>query len=100
MKNEDMHYIYDDDDEEYITDEQMETIKAKCKELLDQNTSPKYLVGCIYGLYENYIISEEQESELYQFVDPHELYNETSDYWWAIEGDNELAKCIGYKCTN
>lgn len=85
---------------EYITNEQMETIKAKCKELLDQNTSPKYLVGCIYGLFEDYIISEIQEAELYKLVDPDDLYNEPSEYWWNIEEDNELAKCIGYKCAN
>ena len=49
MKNEDMCYIYDDEYEEYITDEQMETIKEKCKELMNDGTSSKYIIGCIYG---------------------------------------------------
>lgn len=96
MKNEDMRYIYDDDEGEYITDEQMETVKRKCKELMNDRMNPKYIIGCIYGLYQDYVISEEQESELYQFVDPQDEYNEPSDYWWAIDGDNELARCIGY----
>ena len=96
MKNENMRYMYDDDDEEYITDKQMETVKEKCKELVNDGMSPKYIIGCIYGLYEDYVISEEQESELYQFVDPREEYNEPSDYWQAIDGDNELARCIWY----
>lgn len=96
MKNEDMRYIYDDNDEEYITDEQMEIVKEKCKELMNRGVSPKYIIGCIYGLYEDYTISEEQESELYQLVDPQDEYNETSDYWQAIDEDNELARCIGY----
>ena len=96
MKNEDMRYIYGDDDEEYIIDEQMETVKKKCKELMNDGISPKYIIGCIYGLYEDYVISEEQELELYQLVDPQDEYNEPSEYWWVIDGDNELAKCIGY----
>lgn len=81
---------------EYISDEQMRTVKQKCKELMNAGTSPKYVIGCIYGLFEDYIISEKQESELYQLVDPQELYNDVSDYWQEIDGDNELAKCIGY----
>ena len=51
--------MFDDfDDDDYITEEQMETIKAKCREELKKGTDPRYLIGCIYGLYEDYIISE------------------------------------------
>lgn len=89
--------MFDDfDDDDYITEEQMKIIKAKCREELKKGTDPRYLIGCIYGLYEDYIISEKQESELYKLVDPEELYNEPSEYWWGIDGNNKLAKCIGY----
>ena len=81
---------------EYITNEQMEIVKEKCKELTKDGISNKYIIGCIHGLYQNYLISEKQESELYQIVDPQDEYNEPSDYWQAIDGDNELERCIGY----
>lgn len=97
MKNEDMRYIYDDDDEKYITENQMNKIKLKCYEELKNATDPRYLIGCIYDLYQSYIISEEQETELYMLVDPREEYNNVSQYYEDIaDSNNPLKECIGY----
>ena len=42
----------------YITNEQIKTIKQIIKTELENGTSPKFLIGCIYDLYQNYLISE------------------------------------------
>lgn len=39
------------------------------------------LLAGIYGLFQDYSISEEQEAELYGIVDPGELYNSPAEYW-------------------
>ena len=78
----------------YLSEEQMERLKAKCKEELSNGRPIKYLVGCIYGLYQDYVLSEAQESELYELVDPEEKYNECSKYWNEIE-NNTLANFLG-----
>ena len=39
------------------------------------------IVAYIYDLYENYLISDEQESILYNLADPDEEFNTPSEYW-------------------
>ena len=83
-------------DEEYVylSEEQMEKLKTKCKEELSNGRPIKYLVGCIYGLYQDYMLSDEQENELYQLVDPEEKYNKCSEYWSEIDDENILAEVL------
>lgn len=76
-----------DDEYEYITDEQFNTIKQIAKTELEKGTHPKFLIGCIYDLYQNYLISEEQEVELYYLVDPMQQYNNVSEYWEMVDNN-------------
>ena len=46
----------------------------------------KDMVAEIYNLYQEYLISEEQENELYAIADPEELYNSPSEYWHGDYG--------------
>lgn len=72
-----------------ISKEQIEELKALLTGLLDKGTSIRDCVGYIYGLYQDYQLSEDQEMELYMFVDPDELWNEPSEYW-RKQDDNPL----------
>ena len=84
-----------DEEYDYISYEQMEIIKSKCKEELTLMTNPPYLLGCIHELYQEYIISEEQQMELYKYVDPDDNYNNIYKYYSQID-TNVLKKAIGY----
>ena len=69
------------DDSCATTREKIEELKNVLSELLNKGTSIKDCVGYIYGLFQNYQLSEDQEVELYMFVDPDELWNSPSEYW-------------------
>lgn len=62
----------------------------KVRELLKEKPI-SYVVGCIYGLWADYEIDEEEEFYLYRIVDPNEEFNDASDYWNEIEEENPLA---------
>lgn len=83
-----------DDEFEYITNEQMKTIKQIIKAELENGTSPKFLIGCIYDLYQHYLISEEQEVELYYLVDPMQQYNNVSEYWELVDNNPLMNYCV------
>ena len=78
---------------EYITLEQMMKLRAACRKEIINGTSPEYLIGCIYGLFQDYLISEEQELELYAIVDPKDEFNEVSKYWENLD-ENVLEQII------
>ena len=72
------------EDEDYLPMDKFEGLKRYIKELQSKYDIP-YLVGCIYDLFQEYILSEEQERELYEIVDPKERFNECSKYWEWID---------------
>lgn len=47
------------------------------------------VVAYIYDLYEEYLISDEQESILYKLADPDEEYNTPSEYWNNLDIGSE-----------
>ena len=69
---------------------QFAKVREKCKELLSAGTEIKNMVGFVYDLFQEYLISEEQEDELYLLVDPKEEFNECGDYWYEYVGKNPL----------
>lgn len=83
-----------DDDSCATTREKIEELKKVLSELLDNGTSIKNCVGYIYGLFQNYQLSEDQEVELYMFVDPDELWNSPSEYWNEQDGENPLIEYL------
>lgn len=54
----------------------------------------KNVVAEIYNLYQDYLINEEQEEELYIFADPDGLYNSPSEYWFDDYGCLEMYKLM------
>ena len=51
------------------------------------------IVAYIYDLYEEYLISDGQESILYELADPEEEFNTPSEYWNNLDissGENPL----------
>lgn len=67
----------------------------KLKQFIQDRASPnevtiKNLLAEIYNLYQEYLISPNQEKELYDIVDPEEKYNSPADYWYEDFGDSEV----------
>jgi len=58
---------------------------------MEQNgyTIPQML-ACIYDLYQDYMIDEPDELDLYFYVDPDEEYNNVSEYWREMDYANPL----------
>lgn len=66
---------------EYMDNEKFERLKrfvVKCKE----KWYTKDIVAEIHNLWQEYLISDEQEMELYEVADPDEEFNEPADYWY------------------
>lgn len=70
-------------------------LRSKVIEMKDRGWNVKGILAEIYHIYQDYLISEEQESELYSIADPEEKYNSPSEYWWDDYG------CLPiWECTN
>lgn len=82
--------MFDGDDNCAMNAIQFKKVREKCKELLSAGTEIKNMVGFVYDLFQRYLISEKQEDELYNLVDPHEEFNECGEYWYEYEGENPL----------
>lgn len=75
--------------------DKMTALKNALAKMKDEGVSVPDMLGWIYGLYDEYSLSEEQEEELYSFVDPDDEYNEAPhDYWYEWVGENPLAKYV------
>ena len=72
-----------------VSKETIDSLKNILSDMLNSGTTIQYCVGCIYGLFQEYYLSEDQEIELYMFVDPEEKYNDCSEYWEEVT-DNPL----------
>ncbi len=79
-----------------LEQEKFNGLKTYIKNLIvgQKYTTPQ-LVGFVYDLYQDYLISEEQELELYSLVDPYEDYNDCGGYWNEWIGENPLAEYLG-----
>ena len=66
----------------------MESLKEQLDNLVDMNITDK--LACIHDLYQNYEISEEEEEELYKYVDPYDDYNNVFEYWNDMDYENPL----------
>ena len=60
------------------------------KSLIKEKRSIKDLVAEIYNLYQEYLLSEEQEEFLYNIVDPKEKESCPADLWFDGYGCAEL----------
>ena len=66
---------------------------TKVKKMLVNGYTREQTIGCIYGLYNNYLINEATENALYKMVDPDDKINESpGDLWYKIGFDNPLEK--------
>ena len=86
-----MGYEFEDEDESCeMPNEKYEEVKKAVERLRKKRKSKKKLVAYIYDLFQEYMISEEQESELYAIADPEEKYNDCWEYWANMEEENPL----------
>ena len=69
-----------------------EQVKNRVISMVAKKWKTEAIIGCIYGLYQDYQISEEQEQELYNLVDPDEKYNNCSQYWNELDYNNPLER--------
>lgn len=81
-------------EDEYLRREKFDAVKSKLAQLIAEGWETPKLVACIYDLYQEYIISNEQECELYDIADPHEDYNECFRYWMEMNYENPLLQVI------
>lgn len=72
-----------------IEEKNFEKLKQKAVEL-KRKYSIKDLVAEVYNIFQDYLISEEQEAELYSIVDPEEKENSPAELWFKDYGCAEL----------
>lgn len=79
--------MYDDfDDIDDLIDfampkEEFQLLKNKIKECIDGGWDVKDVLAEIYRIFQRYLLSEEQEEELYNIADPEELFNSPGEYY-------------------
>lgn len=79
---------------EWLSNQKMNMVKYKLAEMKAAKKDVKYMIACIHDLYQNYIISEDQEMELYEIVDTEEKYNDVWDYWNEMNEPNGLTELL------
>lgn len=79
---------------EWLSNQKMNIVKYKLNEMMVAGKDIKYMIACIHDLYQDYIISEDQEMELYEIVDPEEKYNDVWDYWNEMNEPNGLMELL------
>lgn len=57
-------------------------LKKKVKELMKEY-SIRDMVAEVYNLYQEYLINEYQEEELYRIVDPEDIESSPSELWYS-----------------
>lgn len=80
---------------EYLSQAKFDKVKEKLQHMKKDFWDISKMVACIYDLFQEYIISEEQEQILYKIADPLEEYNECSEYWNEMDYENPL---LGVLC--
>ena len=69
--------------------EKFEELKEFIKQILDKYNL-KDLVAEVHNLYQDYLINEKQENELYELVDPDDKENSPAELWYAGYGCLEI----------
>ena len=62
----------------------------KVAELRKNGEDVKKILACIFDLYEEHEIDEEEEAFLYMIADPDEEFNCPGEYWMDMTYDNML----------
>lgn len=86
----------EDEDEGYLDEEKYQLVVQRLREMIKTGWSKPCMVACIYDLFQNYIIDEDQERDLYYMADPDDEYNNCSEYWHEMNYDNPLMEAINY----
>ena len=76
---------------DYLEPSKYEGVKRKLSEL-DMDIPSK--LACIYDLWQDYILSDEQEEHLYRLVDPEDKHNDVTEYWNNMDYDNPLLEVL------
>ena len=79
---------------EWLEQSKFEGVKAKILELRANGTEIPKLVAYVHDLWQDYIISDDQESELYWAADPEVKYNDVSEYWNNMTEENPLMELL------
>ena len=82
------------DDSDYLEESKYKAIKFMLMDLKVKGWDISRLVACIYDLWMDYILSDEQEAELYRIADPLEKYNSCYDYWYNMDYANPLREVL------
>lgn len=69
--------------------EKFDGLKSFVKSLIGKYDI-KDLVAEVHNLYQEYLISEDQEVELYELVDPEDKENNPCELWFGGHGCTEL----------
>ena len=65
-------------------------IRQAVLQMLSDGWDIRKCLACIHDLYQEYLISEEQEVSLYYVADPCDQYNNVHDYWNDMDYENPL----------
>jgi len=85
-------------EEAIMAPDKFEIVKAMLHYMKVDGWSIQRRLACIYDLFMDYMISIEQETELYTLVDPEEQYNDVSKYYYDDSFDrNPLKEILGYE---
>lgn len=74
--------------------EKYKVLKQAVKDCIKNGWDIRDVLAEIYNIYQEYLISEEQESKLYELADPKELYNSPQEYWYNGRGCLPLWECL------
>ena len=70
--------------------EKFNALKRFISQFIIGKYSIRDMVAEVHNLYQEYLISEDQETELYNLVDPEEKENDPADYWYGGYGCLEI----------
>lgn len=79
---------------DYLSGDKFKGLITEIKRLKNNGWNIPKLIACIYDLWNDYILSDEQEEILYTIVDPKEKYNNVEMYYNNMDYDNPLRKIL------
>ena len=80
---------------EYLDEVKFYQIRAAVQLLL-YNVDVRTILAYIYELYQDYLISDTQEEILYKIADLDDEFNSPSEYFNALESDDNPLKDIAF----
>lgn len=90
---------WEDIEDEYredccLSNARFEKVKQKVIDMKFSGWEIYKIVACIYDLFQSYLISETQETILYNLADPKERFNNCSGYWRDMNYENPLIEIV------